>query len=355
MKASVITFFLFWCSLRFAVGAELDLKEGECWSYDTRAGEEDSYVVIRKIETVPELGEVIHVSIYDLHYKNPLTASGYQTSLLMVSISGPPLRASLKERVTRKIPDEEWRFAYHSLSEKTGGHQMIPVLVPLKEYLSQSEKRMPARMPTPVGDGVAINRQITQLTPAQVRRMNFSLTMAKIRAGDPTGRRELETILWEFKSRPFERTPLETLELLGFHFLPQDGVEKTLPKIVTAMAIGWYDALRFASAVRRDELANVESFFTKPFLVTSESSKREMRTFFRENPARAKQLIDQGLAAAENLRHDARLDHYWLEPVEGGQSRLGAHFELPRQQWADAWLQTKTAVERELESWVNAP
>src|SRR5436190_10009253 len=34
-----------------ARGAELALKEGDCWSYATRPGEEASYLVIQKIET----------------------------------------------------------------------------------------------------------------------------------------------------------------------------------------------------------------------------------------------------------------------------------------------------------------
>jgi len=352
---SFAVFGLFLCSLiGSGFGAELVLNEGDCWSYDTRAGEEDSFIVIRKIEMVPSLGEVIHVSIYGIKLKNPLTASGYQTSMLMLSFSGGPLRASLKERIIRKIPEDEWRFAYHSLSEKVNGHQPIPILEPVKEHLSHSEKTMQSTtMPTPVGGGLAAKVQVTQLTPVQIRRMNFSLTMAKVRAGDPAGQEQLDAILWEYKSRPFERTPLETLELIGFHYLSVDGVEKSLPKIVTMTAVGWYDALRFASESRRDELANVESFFTRSFLVASDSAKREVRTFFRQNPARAKQLIAEGFAAAEHLRHDARLDHHWLEHGDGGQSRLGEHYELPRQRWPAAWEETKVTVTKKLEAWVS--
>jgi hypothetical protein len=39
-------------------------REGECWSYVTRSVEESAFVVIRKIEVFPAIGEVIHVSVY---------------------------------------------------------------------------------------------------------------------------------------------------------------------------------------------------------------------------------------------------------------------------------------------------
>lgn len=352
MKLLLVFTVLFSSLVARAFGAEVVLKEGDCWSYDTRAGEDDSFIVIRKIETVPELGEIVHISIFGIKVKSSYSPTGYTPSILLQPFSGAPLRASLKQRITHEIPAGDWVFAYHSLSEKYNGHQLLPVLVTIKEYLAEMEK-MNRSTPSPVvvGDGIAMTRQATRLSPVQARRLQFNLTMAKVRAGDPAGRADLDAILWEFKSRPFERTPLETLELLGFHYLPQDGVEKTLPRIVTATAIGWYDASRFASAQRRDELANVESFFTKAFLVTSEAAKRDVKTFFRENPVRAKQLIVDGFTAAEALRHDARLDHHWLEPADGGQTRIGAGHELPRQQWADAWEQTKTMVARELEAW----
>jgi hypothetical protein len=354
MKLSIVFTFLFCSLVGRALGIDVILKEGDCWSYDTRVGEEDSFIVIRKIETVPQLGEVVHISIFGINVKTGFPPSGFTPSILLQPFSGGPLRASLKQQITREIPPGEWEFAYQSLSEKRHGHQAIPVLVPIKEHLASMEKTVrPASAPVEVGGGLAMTHQVTRLSPMEARRVHFNLTMAKVRAGDPAGRQDLDAILWEFKSRPFGRTPLETLELLGFHFLPKEGVEKTLPRIVTATAIGWYDASRFASAKRRDELANVESFFTKVFLVASESVKRDVKAFFRENPARAKQLIAQGFTAAEALRHDARLDHRWLEPAEGEPTRLGAGYELPRQQWAGAWEETKKAVVRELETWAG--
>ena len=62
MKPVIVFAFLF-CSLLGGVfGADVILKEGDCWSYETRLGEENSFIVIRKIETVPQLGEVAHIS-----------------------------------------------------------------------------------------------------------------------------------------------------------------------------------------------------------------------------------------------------------------------------------------------------
>ena len=354
MKLVIVFAFLF-CGLAGRVlAAEGTLTEGECWSYDTRDGEEDSFIVIRRIETVPPFGEVVHVSIYGLKVKSALSPTGISPSILLQPFSVAPLRASLKQRVTREIPPDQWEFAFHSLREKYQGHQLIPVLVPVKEFVAGMER--PLRLKPEavgIGGGMAVTQQVTRLSPLEARRLHFNLTMAKVRAGDPAGRPELDAILWAFRSRPYERTPLETLELLGFHYLPQDGVAKTLPRIVTAAAVGWYDASRFSSDQRRDQLANVESFFTKAFSVTSDSARRDVKAFFRDNPERAKKLMAEGFLAAEALRHDSRLDHRWLEPAKGGQTRLSAGYELPRQQWAEAWAQTKTRVAQEIEAWTG--
>jgi hypothetical protein len=60
-----------------AVAADVVVKEGDCWAYATRPGEESSFLVIRKIETLPKIGEVIHISIYGLKIPNSSAPHGY--------------------------------------------------------------------------------------------------------------------------------------------------------------------------------------------------------------------------------------------------------------------------------------
>jgi hypothetical protein len=95
-----------------AVAADVAPKEGECWSYTTRPGEEASFVVIRKIETLPKIGEVIHVSLFGLKIKNPAAPKGFTDQAGHLPIAGASVRTSLKERIQKKIPDVGWMEGY---------------------------------------------------------------------------------------------------------------------------------------------------------------------------------------------------------------------------------------------------
>ena len=94
------------------VEAKADPKEGECWSYTARPGEEESFLVIRKIETLPKLGEVIHISLFGLKVKNPAAKDGFSAEAGHVPIAGANLRASLKRKIDKKIPDFDWEEGY---------------------------------------------------------------------------------------------------------------------------------------------------------------------------------------------------------------------------------------------------
>ncbi len=97
-----------------AVAGDIVLKEGECWSYATRAGEENSFLVIRKIETLPKIGEVIHISIYGLKIPNPSAPHGYSNSAGHLPIKGSSVRDSLKAKIDKGIPEENWQKGYRT-------------------------------------------------------------------------------------------------------------------------------------------------------------------------------------------------------------------------------------------------
>lgn len=99
------------------LAADLAVKEGECWSYATRSGEESSYLVIRKIETLPKLGEVIHVSVFDLKIKSPSAPKGFTDRVGHFPIAGPNVRASLKAKIQKKIPEIDWKDGYRTWRE----------------------------------------------------------------------------------------------------------------------------------------------------------------------------------------------------------------------------------------------
>lgn len=107
------------------------VKEGECWSYATRSGEEQSFLVIRKIETLPEVGEVIHVSVFNLKIKTPRAPEAVITHVSHVPYAGPVLRGSLTRRIDRAVPPTEWEESYRvwrqAFEEDRGGVHMVSV------------------------------------------------------------------------------------------------------------------------------------------------------------------------------------------------------------------------------------
>ena len=127
MKSLLIKFLVLLGFTSSALAADVALKEGDCWSYATRPGEEDSYLVIRKIETHPKLGEVIHISVFGLKIKNTAAPSGYTDQAGHLPISGSTLRSSLKEKVQNRIPEVNWQEGYQMWSKAAGGVFTKPV------------------------------------------------------------------------------------------------------------------------------------------------------------------------------------------------------------------------------------
>src|SRR5947209_5509851 len=104
-----------------AAAADVALKEGQCWSYTARPGEEASFLVIRKIETIPKLGEVVHISVFGLKIKNASAPNGYTDQAGHLPISGESLRGSLKEKIHKQIPNVDWKEGYQMWLEAKGG------------------------------------------------------------------------------------------------------------------------------------------------------------------------------------------------------------------------------------------
>jgi hypothetical protein len=117
MKNPLITLLSILGFASSAIAGNIALKEGECWSYATRPGEEASFLVMRKIETLPKIGEVIHISIFGLKIKSPSAPNGFTDQAGHVPIAGANLRSSLKERVQRSIPDADWKEGYRMWRE----------------------------------------------------------------------------------------------------------------------------------------------------------------------------------------------------------------------------------------------
>lgn len=82
MKKLIIAVFLLLAASLFAnaqdakAPAASKYTVGQKWSYNARPGEEDSYLIIVKIDDDPKLDRIIHIALRDLKIKNPHSPDG---------------------------------------------------------------------------------------------------------------------------------------------------------------------------------------------------------------------------------------------------------------------------------------
>jgi len=188
------------------------------------------------------------------------------------------------------------------------------------------------------------------LQPWQKRRAEFAETVKRMRADDASGRKDFEAVLTEFEKQPFSRTPMENMEILGVFYVPQEGIEATLPAVVANAALGWYDALRFTSESGRDEIVNQEGFFRKAYVLAGTEMREHAVKFFGDNPELAAALVAKGIAVADRFKDDPRYDHkrpsaYGDEARECAKdTQCTGVRSMPDTRWLDAWEDAKQRV-----------
>ena len=102
-----------------ATGDAMQFAPGQVWTYNTRPGEEASRVVICSVETDPKLGEIVHIHVNGLRFKNKHAPGGSSDQIGHMPYSGEALRKSLTnlESSDNKLPAfedgyQEWRGAF---------------------------------------------------------------------------------------------------------------------------------------------------------------------------------------------------------------------------------------------------
>jgi hypothetical protein len=201
----------------------------------------------------------------------------------------------------------------------------------------------------PVGEVVTIP---VQPQAWQARRGEFARIINNLDGQNPSTLQPFETVLTEFEQRPFSRTPMENMEILGVYYLPREGIEAVLTYIAANAALGWYDALRYGSESGRSEILHNEGFFKLPFVLAGEDHAGLAVKFFEEQPEKTTQLVQKGIAIADALKDDPRYDHQWPSAygLERMMCAMGSDCSqtpaLAKESWAAAWEETVARVAR---------
>jgi TonB family protein len=98
---------------------EAKYKPGQKWSYKTRPGEEDSYLIVLKVDNDAELGNIIHIALRKLKMKNSRNSEGVSENVNHMPFSQEALEKSGLKLLEEKtdLPDfaegyEIWREAF---------------------------------------------------------------------------------------------------------------------------------------------------------------------------------------------------------------------------------------------------
>jgi TonB family protein len=130
--------------------AEAKYKPGQKWSYKTRPGEEDSYLIVLKVDKDPKLGNIIHIALRKLKMKNERSPDG-----LSENVNHMPFSQEALDKSGLKLLEEEtelpnfaegyqmWREAFDA--ERAGAYSITvaEAVTVIETGLNPSRRRVP--------------------------------------------------------------------------------------------------------------------------------------------------------------------------------------------------------------------
>jgi hypothetical protein len=115
---------------------------GQLWRCKGRSAQETPSLLINRIETHPLGGQIFHVTLYDVHLRNPRMPGGITKILAHVPVTLETLRLSVTGLEDNREPDpayvkgwQEWRRAFDAGQAGSFG-------VPVDAILEFVERRM---------------------------------------------------------------------------------------------------------------------------------------------------------------------------------------------------------------------
>jgi hypothetical protein len=96
-------------------------QPGQVWRYHARPGEEGSTLTVFKVETHPELGTIVHVSVGGVRVRSPLAPNGYAGEIGHLPFAEAAVLGSVTDRVQDGAPTDageegyrQWRRAFEA-------------------------------------------------------------------------------------------------------------------------------------------------------------------------------------------------------------------------------------------------
>jgi hypothetical protein len=93
-------------------------KVGQKWSYNARAGEEKSYLIVVKIDNDPKLGRIIHIALRSLKMKNPRSPDGISENVDHMPFLEEAIEKSGLKLLKEKVELPDFEEGYHLWREE---------------------------------------------------------------------------------------------------------------------------------------------------------------------------------------------------------------------------------------------
>ncbi len=103
------------------------LKVGQEWEFAGRPGDPHPTLVIVRIESLPKVGEVVHVSIRGVRIKNPRAPGGYSEDVAHMPFGRAALERSLTRLAHDSVALPAFEDGYEQWKQARGGAFSIAV------------------------------------------------------------------------------------------------------------------------------------------------------------------------------------------------------------------------------------
>jgi hypothetical protein len=120
-----------------ALAATPDFEVGQVWEYKTRVGEEESRVLINKVEEDPKLGRIFHISISKIHLRNSAVTIADELPHLPVSLE--TLNSSCTMLVGLSEPNPMYLKGYLIWKQAFDAGNAGIYTIPIAEILNVAE------------------------------------------------------------------------------------------------------------------------------------------------------------------------------------------------------------------------
>ncbi len=114
------------------------LQIGQEWEFTARPGDPHPTLVIVRMDSLPKVGEVIHVSIRGVRLRNPRAPGGYSDQMAHMPFSRTALEGSLTRLLHESVPLPDFEDGYAQWKSARGGAFAISV----REALDFMEKTL---------------------------------------------------------------------------------------------------------------------------------------------------------------------------------------------------------------------